>query len=48
MPKISKPPTMPKTVPSKPGAKPKTPAKPVPAKPSEGWKPGKGGKKPVE
>lgn len=47
MPRIgSKPPSLPKTNPTKPGSKPKTPAKPTPAKPgkSEGWKP----KKPVE
>ena len=48
MPKISKPPTMPKTNPSKPApAKPKKPA-PAPAKPAPSWGPGKGGKKPVE
>lgn len=51
MPRIgSKPPSMPKTNPTKPGAKPKKPVT-TPAKPGKtdtGWKPGKGGKKPVE
>lgn len=48
MPKISKPPSMPKTMPTKPGAKPKAPTSPKPGKSDTGWKPGKGGNKPVE
>ena len=49
MPKISRPPTMPKTTPTKPGAKPKPSAPAKPGK-SDGWKPGTGtpGRKPVE
>lgn len=50
MPKIgSKPPSMPKTNPTKPGAKPRKPAPSKPGK-SEGWTPAKPkpGKKPVE
>jgi hypothetical protein len=41
---------MPKTNPSKPAAKPKKPEPAKPSKPgkSDGWAPGKGGKKPVE
>ncbi|MDX2014505.1 MAG: hypothetical protein SFW67_30185 [Myxococcaceae bacterium] len=47
MPRISKPPTMPKTNPTKPGSRPKTPApKPETPKPAPGWTPGK--RKPVE
>ncbi|MDP1824184.1 MAG: hypothetical protein Q8L48_13105 [Archangium sp.] len=50
MPKISRPPTMPKTTPTKPGAKPKKPATPAKPGKSDGWKPGtsKPGRKPVE
>ena len=52
MPKIgSKPPSMPKTNPTKPGAKPKKPSTPEKPGKNDGWKPGtggKGGRKPVE